>query len=56
MILCIFYGIKWQHRMENRNINEIIIAERDQGECSDATIEMLKRYIHRLTLQESTSV
>ena len=26
--------------MANRNINEIIIAERDQGECSDATVEI----------------
>ena len=40
MILCIFSGIKWQHRMTYLNINEIIIAQRDQGECSDATVEI----------------
>jgi len=26
--------------MPDENINEIIIAERDQGECSDATVEI----------------
>ena len=26
--------------MENRDINEIIIAKRYQGECSDATVEI----------------
>jgi hypothetical protein len=26
--------------MADNNINEIIIAERDQGECSDATVEI----------------
>ena len=35
-----FSGIKWQHRMVDRNINEIIIAERDHDECSDATVEI----------------
>ena len=35
-----FSGIKWLHGMEDMNINEIIIAERDQGECSYATVEI----------------
>ena len=26
--------------MAGMNINEIIIAERDQGECSDATVDI----------------
>ena len=35
-----FSRIKWQHRMADKNINEIIIAKRDRCECSDATIEI----------------
>ena len=46
-----FSGIKWQHRMADRNINEIIVAERDEGEYSYATLEIkVKHQIHKLTL------
>jgi len=53
-------GIKWHQRMADRNINEIIIVERDRGECSDATVEikvkMLDSQTYTLRVDKCVSI
>ena len=46
--------------MANRNINEIIIAERDQGECLDPIVEikvkMLDSQTYTLSVDKCVSI
>ena len=46
--------------MPDENINEIIIVERDQGECSDATVEIkvktLDSHTYILRVDNSVSI